>query len=394
VLEIGEFISAAYCTKLLADLGADVIKLESTGGDRARSFGPFQGDVPHPEKSGLFFYLNSNKRGMTADLGKPTARAILKQLAREADVVVENTPPGYIERLGIGYSNLRRLNPAIIVTSISTFGRSGPYCNYRGSDLTSWHASSAGHRYLGFPGREPLRGAWYQASYWGAVNAAAATMLALSARRRIGVGQQVDISEAESIATLFIGHELVTLFFDTGETAVRAGDKSRARAPSGLLPCKDGYVHIIAAQQHHWQGLVKAMGEPDWAKDQIFNTSGWERVQYAAELYDLLSEWSLAHTKEEIFKVCQDNHVPVTPVYNVAELVDSQHLHERCYFAECDHPLAGRWRVPGAPYKLTETPWQLDTQAPCLGEHNESVLCGRLGFSKRELASLVKSGVI
>ncbi len=395
VIEFGDFISAPFCAKLMADLGAEVIKIERPkAGDESRRFGPFPNDVPHLEKSGLYVYLNGNKLGVTLNPSTATGLDIFKALIADADVLVESQQPGVMESLGLGYNQLRRANPRLVYTSISTFGRSGPYRNFKGYDLQAWHGSALAHRWTGDPDKEPLRGAWYHADHWGAVSAAAASMIGLAARDAMGEGQHVDVSEAETLGMMIQGYTSVARYFLTGENSARSGDVYMGGAPVGLLPCKGGYFYIMALEDHHWQGAIRAMGSPEWAKEPLFNGPSWERAQYADIIMDFMQPWFNEHTKEEIFALFQAERVPVGPVYDAGELVNHPHLKARGFFTEMRHPVLGSVTVPGKPYNLTETPWSPRWPAPTLGQHNQLVYGGRLGCSNIDLTDMRRTGII
>ncbi len=395
VVELGDFISAPFCTKLMADLGAEVIKVERPKvGDEARRFGPFPGDVPHLEKSGLFLYLNGNKLSVTLNPSTATGADIVKALVAGADVLVENQQPGVLESLGLNFRRLRRVNPRLVYTSVSALGRTGPYRNYKGYDLHGWHGSGVAHRWLGDPDKEPLRGAWYHADHWGAISAATATMIALAARDLTGEGQHVDVAEAEVLAMMILGYQRITLYHLTGEHTARSGDVAIGGAPVGLLPAKDGYFYLMALEDHHWKGTIKAMGSPDWAKDPLFNVPSWERAQYSDIISELMEPWLKERTKEELFTAFQAERVPAGPLYDAKEVAGHPHLRARGFYSQMEHPIAGRVTVPGRPYVLSETPWSLRRPAPTLGQHNQLIFGGRLGFSNVDLTDMRRTGII
>ncbi len=395
VIEFGSFITAPYCSKLLADLGADVIKIEPPEeGDESRTFGPFHGDVPHPEKSGLFLYLNCNKRGITLKVETPTGRNMFRELVEAADILIENQQPGLMKDLGLDYDDLKKANPRLIMTSITTFGRTGPYAGYKGCDLLAWHGSGCAHKYLGEPDREPLRSAWYLADHWAAMNATTATMLALEARESIGRGQHVDISAADNLAAFIMGYQVVTGYRLTGEWKARGGAGKQGGAPTGMYPCMDGYVSMRVQERHHWESLVKVMGSPAWTQTPMYQNPKWDQPEYEATTYPSMKPWLDSHTKAEIFEACQQSRVPVGPVYNSKDLVENRQLASRRYFADIDHPAVGKTTVPGEPYAFSQTPWTLRRPAPLLGQHNQEVYCGLLGFSNRDVAGLYRGGVI
>ncbi|MEE9285610.1 MAG: CoA transferase [Dehalococcoidia bacterium] len=395
VVEYGPFINAAYAGRFLADLGAQVIKVESPAGDDpARIHGPFPGDIPDVEKSGYHLYANANKFGVTLDPDSATGRRLFSQLAAWADVLIDGTQPGHLAALGIDYADLEKDNPRLVMVGISSLGRSGPYACYKGYDLTSWHGSGTSHIYQGEPDREPLWGVWNHASYWGGGNAAAAVMLALHAREVTGRGQYVDVSEAEALAALFLAVE-VSDFNQSGACKVRAGIKGlENHAPSTMRQTKEGWVFIMALASHQWDGLVQAMGNPDWATTTLFKGTSRERAPYADEIYALMSDWLESHTAQELFHLCQSHGVPAAPLNTVKDLYEDPHLEARGFFVQQDHPRAGRLRMAGAPFLISGGPWRLDRPAPLLGQHNVEVYCAWLGLPRAQLPDLRRAGVI
>ncbi len=394
VIELGEFVSAGYCGKLLSDLGAEVIKVEHPdAGDEARRYGPFPEDIPDPGRSGIYAYLSTNKLSITLDTAALTGASLFRRLVAEADVLIENTQPGVLEGSGLGYASLAAINPRLVMTSITAFGRSGPYSGYKGYDLTAWHGSGIGQAHLGHPDKVPLRGQWQHSDHWGAIGGATATMLALHAREVIGEGQHVDMSQAEMMAAMIMGYQKVTVYHQTGEATKRTFSRG-GHAPSGLYRCRDGHIFIFAFEDHHWKGFVKAMGDPDWAHEPLFQVPAWERAAYGAEINALMQPWLDKHDKGYIFEVLQKNRVPSGPVNGTTDLLDNPHLLSRGFFTETDSPSNGRMDLPGRPYLFSETPWAVRRPAPTLGQDNEHVYCGRLGLRRGDLADLRRARVI
>lgn len=395
VLELGSFVAVPFAGKLLADLGAEVLKVELPEGEVAREFGPFPQDDPDFEVSGLYLYMNANKRSITLDYRTETGRKVLLGLAREHDALLHDLRPTDAAWLRLRPSDICAGNPSLIVTSVTPFGSAGPYRDYLGCDVISWHGSGVSDRYLGLPEREPLRAQWYLTDHWAGLHAAGATLAAYFERLESGLGQHVDIGAAQCASMMVLGYEPVTVFFDRAETQKRGGYTLTFSAPCGLFPCKDGHVYLAALNLKQWIGLRMAMGDPQWADNPLFNVpTSQERMQYAEEIYRLLTPWLLQHTKEELFELCQRNGAPVTPAYNMADLADNHHLAARGFFAELPHRRWGPFKVPGAPFKMSATPWAIRTPAPRLGEHNESVFCGQLGLTRGELAQLARAGVV
>jgi CoA:oxalate CoA-transferase len=394
VIEYGNLVSAPYCGKLLAGLGAELIKVEKPGnGDEARSRGPFPNDIPNPERSGLFLSLNTNKLGITLNLDTVTGRNILNRLLKEADVFVENNAPQCMKELGLDYNALEKINPRLIMASITPFGQSGPYKDYKAYDINCCAAGgiSVG---IGYPDREPLTMPLSQGSYQSGATAAGAILVALIAREKTGEGQHIDISEVEVWATLHAVQSALTFLY-RGVTGVRRGiHGGYFLYPWTIMPCKDGYVSFTAPQLAQWERFLELIGNPKWTENPRYKDRRAMHEQYPDEVNKLLLPWFKAHTKEEIFQLCQQRRIPCAPIYNIGELVNHPHLKERDFFVQIGHPQAGRLKYPEGPCKFSKTNWQLERAAPLLGEHNERILCQRLGYSGEELADLRRAGVV
>jgi len=393
VVELGSMVSAPFCTKLLASLGAEVIKIEKPGtGDDARRIGPFRQDNPDPECSGLFLYLNAGKLGVTLNLETDGGLSAFRALIRDADILVENNLPREMERLGLTYEELQAPNPGLIMTSITPFGYTGPYRDYQATDLISFHAGGLGYitprPVVGLPDKGPLRARGHIADFIAGLDAAAGTLCALYERDRSGTGQHLDISEQESVAvsvaTLFAGYSY------TGNTPARVG--AAPYQPVAMLPCKDGYVDIQCMTDEQWMRLVEVMGDPDWAHLDIFKDV-FSRAENWQSLQPLLADWLSTRGKHEFYLEAQAKRVPSAPVNTVEDIVGSDHLAARGFFVESEHPVAGTLTYPGPLMKLSGTPQDTAQRAPLLGEHNESVLGGRLGYSREDL-SRVRNAVV
>jgi crotonobetainyl-CoA:carnitine CoA-transferase CaiB-like acyl-CoA transferase len=378
VLELGQMVSAPYCAKLFSDYGADVIKVEPPGeGDAARRAGPFPGDRPHPEKSGLFHFLNTNKRGVTLDLCTSEGREILLRLVERADVVVENGRPGRMRALGLDYAALSRANPQVVMISITPFGQTGPYGDWNGYDLNAFHLSAAGSRYCGRPGEPPLEHGTFSADFFGAVAGAAWGLAATYGRGRAGGGQHVDVSCAEAIAATFVGGQNIGAYAQDGVFERRTGVGMPLGAPATIVPCKDGHVWMLALEPGQWNGLAAAMGNPEWTGLEMFQDM-FARAQNSDVIYPLIEEWTMEHGKWEIMERCQAAGCPVTAVFTVEEAAEHPHLRERGYVVDLEHPVLGRFRDLGAPFKLPESPGGPRRAAPLLGQHNDEVYGGLL----------------
>ncbi len=394
VVELGGGISAPFCAKLLADYGATVTKVEPPGtGDPARGWGPFPGDQPHLEKSGLYFVLNSDKRSVALDLAQPAGRAILLQLLEDADVLVENNPPARMREWGLDYATLGPQFPRLVMISITPFGQTGPYAGWHAADLNAFHLTGAGSRYCGRPGEPPLMHGTFSTDYFGGYVAATWGLAALFGRDVAGGGQQLDVSTAEAVAALFVGAQNVGGVAQDGRYDKRTGIGMALASPATILPCKDGYVWMLALETGQWRGLVAAMGNPEWAQAEMFDDM-FTRGENADFIYAMMREWTMSLGKQEIMDLVQAHGVPSTAVYTAADVAGLPHLHQRGYIRELEHPVLGRLPDLGAPVYLTDCPGGPRRAAPLLGEHSEAVLRGELGLSAGQYAALVAAGVV
>lgn len=389
VLDIGLDISGPFCAKFLADYGADVIKIEDpTGGDPARRAGPFPQDIPHSEKSGLFLHLNTNKKGVTLDIRTATGRRIFKELVRRADVVVENYPPGTLESWGLSYDQLAAINPRLVLTSITPFGQYGPYKDYTASEIVVFAMSTRMYVH-GRSDREPLRyspdAGWFQAG----VTAASATMGAVIASRIYGIGQQVDVSALEAMLGNVDARSLMYEY--TKEPATR--ERPGGGYPGGVYPCQDGFLLFAAGQDRFFRRLCRAMGREDILQDPRWATV--EERQFHKDEFDAeFIPWLLGLTRQEAFSICQAGGVMMGPILSMDELPQDPQMIARQYFVEIEHPVAGRLKYTGPPFKMTETPSQVRMPAPVLGQHNVEVYCEMLGYTREDLMRLRAQGVI
>ncbi|MGH8011634.1 MAG: CaiB/BaiF CoA transferase family protein [Candidatus Binataceae bacterium] len=392
IIEIGELVSAPYAAKLLADMGAEVIKIERPGtGDHARTRGPFPGGVAHPEKSGLFLYLNTNKLGVTLDIARPEGFALLEQLAAQADVMIHNVRPADMRRIGLTFERLSKVNPRLVMTSVLPFGLTGPRREWRMEDLTTWSAggvcvlNGAGADYPELP---PLRTFGSQAGFQGGVHAAVATMGAVFAQLRDGQGQQVDVSIQEALASEL---ELTFEYWPYMKViATRLGRKPIQ--PVESMQCKDGWIYVCCIEEHQWRSFVEIMGNPEWASEEIFSDrvkrgENWEALKI------FLEEYVSQQTVLDLYQKVQQRRVPFAPVSTMGDLLNSAHLKARGFFVEIAQPLAGTHKYPGAPLKYSATPWEIRRPAPTLGQHNEEVF-KRLNLSATRMAELRRVGVI
>ena len=369
VLELGEGVSAAYATKLMADLGADVIKVEELEGDRARRRGPFPGGADDPERSGIFLYLNTNKRGVALDLRRDRAR--LERLVASVDVLVHNFPPAAMAERGIGYEAFRRLNPRLVLCSITPFGLTGPYRDYAAEELTLAHGGGWANLSPGALERAdgpPLKVFGHQCDFQAGVAAAAATLAACRGAQRSGRGEHIDFSTHSFVAS-FLEQALVHYSY-AGRVATRFGQ--RLLYPWGIYACADGLIFLAIIEEDQWLRLVELMGRPEWAELEIFrNTVVRSENWDVLKLY--LEEWTRRWKVEELYHQGQARRICFAPVFTLAEMSRQPHLAERRFFVDVEHPQAGRLTQPGAPYRLSRDWWRVRRPAPALGQHTSEV---------------------
>ena len=396
VLDLTWYTAGPYCTKLLADYGADVIKVEKPGtGDPARRIAPFFKDDPHPEKSGLFLHLNTNKKGITLNLKTTTGQKIIKELVKDVDILVESFSPRVLPRLGLDYRTLEKINPKLVMASISNFGRTGPYRNFKATEIVEY-AMGGEMCSTGIAGREPIKLGGNVVQYQAGNVAAVAIMGALYATDDQGTGQHIDISIMETQAggsdrrsVYLMGYSfagVLTTRWPPPREAVRM-----LCMPQGVYPCKDGFVNTLSLPQW-WPRYAKLVGKPELVDDPRFaNIFSHEAgLEFDAIWYD----WLADHTKKELLEKFIDAKIAGAPVSTTEDLLANPQLKDRKYFVEIDHSETGKVIYPGAPFKMSETPWEVRYPAPLLGQHNEEIYCGHLGYSREELVKLREGGII
>jgi CoA:oxalate CoA-transferase len=393
VVELCSFVAGPYCTKLFADFGAEVIKIEPPGvGDESRKRGPFLHDTPDPELSGLFLYLNTNKLGVTLNLDSTAGREIFKKMIADADILVEDQPPGKMEKLGLNYEVLKEINPSLIMASITPFGQYGPYRDYKSYYLTTYHASGAGYVLpAASPNadREPLRGGGYVGECDIGVSASVGILGALYWRGADGTGQYIDISKQE--AEMALERVNIARYYELGKSPSRY-EINRVR--DTLLRCRDsGFVMVVLHPEKQWNGLAEAMGNPEWINAEKFNTQKARESNFE-KLKVRLGEEALKYDTEDFFHRVQANGTACAIVCSAEQVYKSPQTQARNFFIEVEHPAAGKLMYPGHPYILSKTPPRKHQGAPLLGQHNEEVYCHRLGYAKQDLVKLREAGAI
>ena len=392
IVEYGNLVTAPFCARILADLGAEVIKIEKPDcGDDSRRQEPFFKDIPAIERSGLFLYLNMNKLGVTLNLETETGRKIFSELLKKADIFVENNPPRKMMELELTYNHVKQVNPRIVMTSITPFGQTGPYKDYKGCELVNTHLGGAGYISTrdGDVSIEPIKYPAHLLSFQAGLSAAAATLGALYYQRATGLGTQLDISEQESI----IQNLNSSMARYSYEKQIVTREDVMDVAPAHILPCKDGYICAAFLEEHQWRRFVEVMGHPDWADNELFKDM-WMRAQYWDALRPLILEWTMEHTVEEIYRNSQEKGSPVGAVRTVYQVLHDKQMASREFFVEVEHRETGKLTYPGVPYRFSGVQRESPSSAQPLGRNNEEIYCGRLGYTRRDLDKLKEAGVI
>ncbi len=399
------------CGKVLAELGADVIKIEPPGGDPARNIGPFYKDIPDPEKSLYWFALNTNKRSITLNLETADGQNLFKRLVKTADLVIESFDSGYMASLGLGYPALEEINPSVVMTSITPFGQTGPHAQYKASDIVL--SAMGGFMYLnGYPDQLPVRISAPQSSFAGGVHAAMATLIAYYHQQITGEGQHVDVSIQEAIIHLL--SIAPGEWESTGINARRAGPgmfHARPTPPGPTIPrfhwpCQDGYISFIlgGGVQKGMVSSTKALlemmekeGMAGWLKG--YDPRNFDGSSIAQEERERMNEVFLnffqTKTRRELYDTAIEKGIVLCPLNTIKDIVESPQLAAREYFIEVEHPeLGDTITYPGASVKLSGASPNPTRRAPLIGEHNQAIYEKELGLSKDQLTMLKQARVI
>lgn len=394
IIEYAQNIGAPYAAKMMADLGADVIKIEPPDiGDHSRHTGPFIGGIEDPERSCIFFYVNSNKKSVTLDLNKPEGAAIFKRLVAKADVLLREGDPDWFAQRGLSYEDLSKDNPRLIVSSVTPLGESGPYKDYSTSPNVIAHMSGNTVLYphgTGDMDKAPcmLGGNFEEYDSGGVI--AVGILAALHWRRRSGRGQYIENSILES---RFMDLTTETVIYPVfGQVYDRRGETQRRQA-SLCFAVKDGYMCPFLTQQKEFNNLAKVLGREDWLTQEWFNNIE-QRRERCDEIAAEIALWGKLYTKAEATEILQKNRVPIGPVDTPADVVNSEQFSIRGFFTEVKHPVCGTVKYPGRPFIMEKTPHAYGKAAPLMGEDNRSVLVEMLGLSEDEYAMLSANKVI
>ena len=392
VLDLTHYIAGPYCTKLFADYGADVIKIERPSGEGGRRLAPFLGDEPHPEKSGLFCYLNTNKRGLTLNLKTESSREIFFRLLAGADLVVENFRPGVLEELGIDWEQIRAANSNCSLVSISNFGQTGPYRDYKASELVLF--AMGGEMYsMGVPEREPVKQGGSATLFQSGAAAAAAAMGVLMGQRRHGTAQRVDLSIFEShVGGADRRAPAIVAYSFSGRVNARVSGAGLGY-PGGVYPCLDGYVDIFGGGTM-WSRIVSMLGSPAFLLDPKWTAPMAQNdPELKGEFEGFFYGWLMERTKREVWEAGQTAHVLCAPLYTTADLFSDEHFRKRGFWQAIERDFIGRQTFPGRPFIMSGTPWQLRRPAPTLGEHTVEILTA-LGYDSADIIALRQTGAV
>ncbi|MDQ0175311.1 CaiB/BaiF CoA transferase family protein [Bacillus chungangensis] len=366
VLDFTRVLAGPYCTMLLGDMGAEVIKIEKPGiGDDTRSFGPFKNN-----ESGYFMFLNRGKKSIALDLKQPESIGMIKELVKEADVIVENFRPGVMDKLGLDYDSLQTVNPRIIYTSISGFGQYGPYSQRPAYDLVA-QAMGGLASITGHPDQQPTRAGASLGDMSAALYAAFGIMVALFHREQTGEGQYIDIAMVDSIFSMLESN--VMRYTAEGMIPERIGSRHPISSPFDIYEAQDGYIVIAVANDSLFKRLCAVMKRPELEEDERFHTDA-QRTHNEAALKVIIEEWLQGHTVKEAVELINNGGVPSSPILNIDEICENKHTKVREMLVEMDHPIAGKVRIPGNPVKLSKTPPVIDRPSPGLGEHTDEII--------------------
>ena len=387
VLDLTEYLSGPMLTRIIAEMGADVIKIEPPGGDKTR-----QTPWAAASRSAYNVQQNRGKKSVCLDLKTPTGLAIVKELVAKVDVLVENFSPGVMTRLGLGYKTIKSINPAIVMCSISSFGQSGPLAPKVGFDFIA--ASYAGViSMMGMPDGPPVMPGLSLGDSLAAITGVGAVLAALLYRERSGKGQHLDISLLDSYFQCFdLAVQMISASRGSWKPQ-RYGTQTTHMPPIGLFKSTRHYICIMAQNNSLWGRLCAAMGRPELASDPRFASTP-KRTDNGAEVYRIVGEWIASTPEEEALRLLEQNRVPAAPVLAIEETMNHPHMRERGTVRTVADRVLGEFQIPGSAYRFSEFPADLELEAPFLGEHNAEVLGQYLGFSRERVAELEAQGVL
>ena len=387
VLDFTRVLAGPFCTMLLADLGADVIKVERPGrGDDTRTFPPFAG-----KESAYFININRNKRSIVINLKHPKGRELALELAKKSDVIVENFRPGTMEKLGLSYEDVKKVNPRIIYASISGFGQYGPYRDRPGYDLIG-QAMGGIMSITGWPFSPPTRTGTAIADILAALFCCVGILSALRARDKTGEGRRIDVSLVDSVMSACEAY--VEMYLVEGKVPTRIGNRYEFIYPYDTFEAKDGWIAIGIGNEEMWARFCKATNMMWMLEDPKFSTNE-ARLENHAEVKRVVEDWTRNKTVKEILDILLKYEIPCGPVYSMDEVCNDPHIAKaREMVVEIDQPNVGKMRIVGCPIKMTPTGASIRRPAPLLGQHTDEILKEVLGLSNEEIKRLREENVI
>lgn len=387
VLDLTRVLAGPFCTMLLGDMGAEIIKIETPGqGDDSRRYPPFIG-----EESAYFMNLNRNKKSLVLNLKHPKSKEIFLNLVEKADVVLENFRPGTMEKLGLGYETIKARNPRIVYSCISGFGHSGPYRDLPGYDIIG-QAMGGIMSITGWPDSQPTRTGTAIADVLAGLNACVGILASLLFVQNGGPGQKVDIALVDSVVSAM--ETIIQIFLVENRVPQRTGNRYEFIYPYDTFKAKDGWVIIAVGNNKLWKVFCNAVDRKDLLENPDF-ADNYDRVKAHEEVKRIVEEWTGEREVKKIVDFFLDKKIPCAPIYSVKEVVEDRHIAEaRQMIRQVEHPVAGPMKVIGSPVNLSETPPQIHSPAPILGQHTETVLKDMLNLTTSEIRSLKEEKAI
>lgn len=386
VLSFGRMLAGPFATMLLADLGAEVVKIEAPKiGDLARFAGPFIDKV-----SSYFLSINRGKKSVTLDLKKEQARKVVFELAKGADILLENFRPGAMDRLGFGYEAVREVNPRIIYASLSGFGQEGPYAQRPAFDMIAQGMGGV-MSITGEPGRPPVRLGYSMGDIGASLFTCISILAALHEREKSGRGQWIDVAMLD--AQVALCENACARYFATGEIPGPLGSRHPLFTPFQAFPTRDGYVVVVAQLPEDWKRFCEAAGRPEWATDEKYGSMEG-RLEHYDTFIEEMNTLMRTRSTEEWIALLDAHRVMCGPVNNIEQVVRDPHINDRGMFVDVEHATQGRLKVVGTPMKFSRTPCGFEKASPELGEHTDEVLSAWAGLTKEEIEELRESGVL
>lgn len=387
VLDLGQIYNGSYCSLLMAYQGAEVIKIEPLHGEVLRKRTPIN-DEPHE-----FKMLNSNKKSVSLNLKSEEGKSLFIKLLKSADVLIENFAKGVMEKLGLSYDELIKINPRLIFASGKGYGSDGPYSDLPAMDLTV-QAMGGVMAATGFPDEPPIKAGAAVADFMGGIHLYAGIMTALYHREKIGKGQYVEVSMHDTMYPL-LASPIGAYYNFKGEVPERTGNRHSglAQSPYNVYPTKDGYVAIFCVTENHWESLVNCIGISDKLEESRFQ-SNKHRVKHMEETDKIVSDWTVKYDKKTIINKLLEVHVPCAPVQSIKEVINDPHLKYRGMIREVEHPNGEVIDVPGSPINLSESPLKDIFPSPLLGQHTKQILKKFTDVTDEELENFKEKEVI